>query len=262
MGEGVNVVALVVFVFFFGVVTVMGFLAARWRRAADALNLDEWGLGGRSFGTWITWFLLGGDLYTAYTFVAEAPDGTWLPHVGVEAIGVIACLVLTAWRRNLFLGLIGAVAIAGLAAAVRRDRRLPGRVLLLAAMWLPSVLLLTGALAPSAPLEGVIVAGGCALLALATERLRPWPRSLTAPAATLGSGRSPLPAVNRSTWGSPSWMMTTSITFSLIARLACSIIFCCLVRQRLLPQYPGLSVRPSQAWMPMKANSPRCSQLR
>src|ERR671921_2920977 len=34
------------------------------------MHLDEWGLGGRSFGTWITWFLLGGDLYTAYTFVA------------------------------------------------------------------------------------------------------------------------------------------------------------------------------------------------
>lgn len=48
----------------------MGFLAARWRRAAEADNLEEWGLGGRSFGTWITWFLLGGDLYTAYTFVA------------------------------------------------------------------------------------------------------------------------------------------------------------------------------------------------
>jgi len=83
----------------------------------------------------------------------------------------------------IWLGLIGAVAIAGLVAAVRRDRLLPGRVLLLAAMWLPSVLLLTGALAPSAPLEGVIVAGGCALLALATERLRPWPRSLAVPAA-------------------------------------------------------------------------------
>jgi len=83
----------------------------------------------------------------------------------------------------IWLGLIGAVAIAGLVAALRRDRLLPGRVLLLAAMWLPSVLLLTGALAPSAPLEGVIVAGGCALLALATERLRPWPRSLAVPAA-------------------------------------------------------------------------------
>ncbi|MFE1351558.1 monocarboxylate uptake permease MctP [Kitasatospora phosalacinea] len=59
-----------VFLLFFVLVTVMGFLASRWRRADDAAHLHEWGLGGRSFGTWITWFLLGGDLYTAYTFVA------------------------------------------------------------------------------------------------------------------------------------------------------------------------------------------------
>ena len=70
MHTGVNVTALTVFVLFFVLVSVMGFLASRWRRADNALHLDEWGLGGRSFGTWITWFLLGGDLYTAYTFVA------------------------------------------------------------------------------------------------------------------------------------------------------------------------------------------------
>ncbi|GAA2131694.1 sodium:solute symporter family protein [Kitasatospora kazusensis] len=70
MKHGVNVTALVVFVLFFVAVTVMGFLASRWRRADDAQHLDEWGLGGRSFGTWVTWFLLGGDLYTAYTFIA------------------------------------------------------------------------------------------------------------------------------------------------------------------------------------------------
>jgi SSS family solute:Na+ symporter len=70
MKDGVNGVALGVCVFFFLAVTVMGFRAARWRRAADGQSLDEWGLGGRSFGTWVTWFLLGGDLYTAYTFVA------------------------------------------------------------------------------------------------------------------------------------------------------------------------------------------------
>ncbi|MCX4819280.1 sodium:solute symporter [Streptomyces sp. NBC_01142] len=69
MKDGVNGVALAVFIFFFLAVTVMGFLAARWRRA-ESESLDEWGLGGRSFGTWVTWFLLGGDLYTAYTFVA------------------------------------------------------------------------------------------------------------------------------------------------------------------------------------------------
>ncbi|MGW0554526.1 monocarboxylate uptake permease MctP [Streptomyces sp. NPDC002926] len=69
MKDGVNGVALGVFIFFFLAVTVMGFLAARWRKA-ESDSLDEWGLGGRSFGTWVTWFLLGGDLYTAYTFVA------------------------------------------------------------------------------------------------------------------------------------------------------------------------------------------------
>lgn len=67
---GVNTVAVVILVLLFAVVTIMGFLASRWRRADSLDSLDEWGLGGRSFGTWITWFLLGGDLYTAYTFIA------------------------------------------------------------------------------------------------------------------------------------------------------------------------------------------------
>ena len=63
--------ALVVFCFFFLLVTVAGFWAARWRRpAAGIASLEEWGLAGRSFGTWVTWFLIGGDLYTAYTVIA------------------------------------------------------------------------------------------------------------------------------------------------------------------------------------------------
>src|SRR6266436_8154457 len=62
--------ALAVFLFFFALVTVMGFMAARWRRPKTLAHLDEWGLGGRQFGTWITWFLVGGDFYTAYTVIA------------------------------------------------------------------------------------------------------------------------------------------------------------------------------------------------
>ena len=65
----VNWVALTVFVLLFGFVTWLGFVAARWRRG-DLDMLHEWGLGGRRFGTLITWFLVGGDLYTAYTFIA------------------------------------------------------------------------------------------------------------------------------------------------------------------------------------------------
>jgi solute:Na+ symporter, SSS family len=64
-----NWTIVVVFVGLFLVVTGLGFAAARWRRG-DLDQLHEWGLGGRRFGTLVTWFLLGGDLYTAYTFIA------------------------------------------------------------------------------------------------------------------------------------------------------------------------------------------------
>ena len=70
MSAGINYPALAVLVGLFLLVTVMGFWASNWRRAESLASLDEWGLGGRTFGPWITWFLLGGDLYTAYTFVA------------------------------------------------------------------------------------------------------------------------------------------------------------------------------------------------
>jgi SSS family solute:Na+ symporter len=66
-----HITALVVFCVFFALVTAAGFWAARWRRPAKGMaSLEEWGLAGRSFGTWVTWFLVGGDLYTAYTVIA------------------------------------------------------------------------------------------------------------------------------------------------------------------------------------------------
>jgi solute:Na+ symporter, SSS family len=64
-----NWVAMTVFLLLFGGVTVLGFFAARWRRG-DLDELHEWGLAGRRLGTITTWFLLGGDIYTAYTFIA------------------------------------------------------------------------------------------------------------------------------------------------------------------------------------------------
>jgi solute:Na+ symporter, SSS family len=67
--QQVNWTALTVFVLLFGFITWLGFAAARWRRG-DLDQLHEWGLGGRRFGTIVTWFLVGGDLYTAYTFIA------------------------------------------------------------------------------------------------------------------------------------------------------------------------------------------------
>jgi solute:Na+ symporter, SSS family len=67
--QEINWTALIIFIILFGLITVLGFVAAHWRKG-DLDLLHEWGLGGRRFGTFITWFLIGGDLYTAYTFVA------------------------------------------------------------------------------------------------------------------------------------------------------------------------------------------------
>src|SRR5467141_3463411 len=67
--QDVNWVALTIFVLLFAFITWLCFAAARWRRG-DLDLLHEWGLGGRRFGTVITWFLVGGDVYTAYTFIA------------------------------------------------------------------------------------------------------------------------------------------------------------------------------------------------
>jgi SSS family solute:Na+ symporter len=65
----INWTILIIFVLLFGFVTWLGFIAAHWRKG-DLDQLHEWGLGGRRFGTVIAWFLIGGDLYTAYTFIA------------------------------------------------------------------------------------------------------------------------------------------------------------------------------------------------
>jgi solute:Na+ symporter, SSS family len=66
----VNEVSFIIVLICFLLVTGIGFAASRWRRANDPLHLNEWGLGGRGFGSFISWFLLGGDIYTAYTFIA------------------------------------------------------------------------------------------------------------------------------------------------------------------------------------------------
>ncbi|HYP57584.1 MAG TPA: sodium:solute symporter, partial [Beijerinckia sp.] len=69
MIDHLNWPAAIVFAGFFLLVSVLGFVAAHWKRG-DLNDLHEWGLGGRRFGAWISWFLIGGDLYTAYTVIA------------------------------------------------------------------------------------------------------------------------------------------------------------------------------------------------
>jgi SSS family solute:Na+ symporter len=80
----IHPVAVAVFCGCFLLVTGAGFWAVRWRRSA-LTNLDEWGLAGRKFGGLVTWFLIGGDLYTAYTVIA-VPAALF----GAGAIGFFA----------------------------------------------------------------------------------------------------------------------------------------------------------------------------
>ncbi len=65
----INWEMLIVFTIVFIAVSILAFWAARWR-PGDLSRLQEWGLAGRRFGTILSWFLMGGDLYTAYSFIA------------------------------------------------------------------------------------------------------------------------------------------------------------------------------------------------
>lgn len=64
-----------VFIVFFAIFVFLGFYGSRWRKG-DMENLHEWALAGRRLGTWLAFFLVGADLYTAYTFVA-VPSGVF-----------------------------------------------------------------------------------------------------------------------------------------------------------------------------------------
>ncbi len=59
----------IVFLTLFAVFAALGFGAAFWRRG-DLRTMHEWALAGRRLGTWLMFFLVGADLYTAYTFIA------------------------------------------------------------------------------------------------------------------------------------------------------------------------------------------------
>jgi SSS family solute:Na+ symporter len=90
MLSSVQPVALAVFCLCFLLVTGAGFWAVRWRRA-DLASLDEWGLAGRKFGALVTWFLIGGDLYTAYTVIAVPAALFGAGAIGFFAIPYCIC---------------------------------------------------------------------------------------------------------------------------------------------------------------------------
>lgn len=82
---------LAIVIVLFALVSAIGFGASRWRKSSE-LSLDDWALAGRGFRSWISWFVVGGDLYTAYTYVAvpallfgSGAIGFYaLPYVAIE----------------------------------------------------------------------------------------------------------------------------------------------------------------------------------
>ncbi|GGS89094.1 monocarboxylate uptake permease MctP [Nonomuraea spiralis] len=72
--DSIDWTALTILVIFFLIVTVTGFAAVQGRKGRHITGtvnaLDQWGLADRGFGTLTSWLLLGGNIYTAYTFIA------------------------------------------------------------------------------------------------------------------------------------------------------------------------------------------------
>ena len=62
LGIGIFIALFIVFVF-------LGVWGRNYKKG-DLSKMDEWAVGGRHFSVWIVWFLVGADLYTAYTFIA------------------------------------------------------------------------------------------------------------------------------------------------------------------------------------------------
>lgn len=97
-----------------------------------------------------------------------------------ERLSVISARRMPALQTFLYAWL-AVVLLAGILrdrAGVRFGLRIGG----LAMMWLPLMVLVTAAFAPSRQAELFTLAGGCFLLALLTDRLVPWPRGPAVPA--------------------------------------------------------------------------------
>lgn len=99
-----NVEVVAVFISLFVLFVALGFWASRWRRG-DMSDLGEWALAGRKLGSYLAWFLVGADLYTAYTFIA-IPESLFVkgaiyffavPYVGIT-FGVAMITMPRLWK--------------------------------------------------------------------------------------------------------------------------------------------------------------------
>ena len=71
----IGLATIIPFLGLFALFIVLGFYGKYWRRG-NLNDIHEWSLAGRKLGTTLVFFLLGADIYTAYTFVA-IPSGVF-----------------------------------------------------------------------------------------------------------------------------------------------------------------------------------------
>lgn len=101
-----NIEMISVFIALFVIFVILGFWASRFRRG-NLSDLGEWSLAGRRLGMFLAWFLVGADLYTAYTFIAIPSalfaNGTIyffaVPYVGI-AFGVAIITMPRLWKMS------------------------------------------------------------------------------------------------------------------------------------------------------------------
>ncbi len=108
-------VTIIVFITLFLLFTIIGFWASKWR-AGDLNHLHEWALAGNKIGTFLMWFLVGADIYTAYTFIA-VPSGVFakgsifffaVPYV-MATFGIAMVIMPSLWKVSKDKGYVTAV---------------------------------------------------------------------------------------------------------------------------------------------------------
>ncbi len=65
----IDALGIAVFIILFIVFSLLAYYGSRFRKG-NLNKLYEWGLAGRRLGPYLAWFLIGADVFTAYTFVA------------------------------------------------------------------------------------------------------------------------------------------------------------------------------------------------
>jgi solute:Na+ symporter, SSS family len=102
----IGLATIIPFLGLFALFIVLGFYGKYWRRG-NLNDIHEWTLAGRKLGTTLVFFLLGADIYTAYTFVA-IPSGVFakgslyffaIPYVAL-AFGVALVTMPRLWALS------------------------------------------------------------------------------------------------------------------------------------------------------------------